>query len=81
MFDSVPYVPLISKFTTLKLTPHQLHWILNYLSNRQEYFGVNSKASTVSQVMLGVPQGSVLAMLLFLIYMSNITNVEVNDGN
>ena len=72
---------LISKLTALNLNPHLLQRIVNYLSNRQQYIGVNGKTSTTSQVMLGVLQGSVLGPHLFLIYIDDITNVELNDGN
>ena len=80
-FDSVPHVSLISKLIALNLNPHLLQWIVNYLSNRQQYIGVNGKTSTTSQVMSGVPQGSVLGPLLFLMYINDITSVELNDGN
>ena len=67
-FDSVPHVSLISKLTTLNLNSHLLQWIVNYLSNRQQFIGVNGKTSTTSQILSRVPQESVLAPLLYLIY-------------
>ena len=80
-FDGVPHVSLINKLTALNINPYLLQWIVDYLSNRHQYIGVNGKTSTSSRVLLGVPQGSILGPLLFLIYINDITNVELNDGN
>jgi len=49
-------------------------WFTNYLSNRQQYTCVNGINSSLTILTCGVPQGSVLGPLLFLIYVNDIGN-------
>ena len=54
-------------------------WIHNFLLNRQQCVAVNGTTSSEAQVRSGVPQGSVLRPLLFLIHISDI-NYEIVDS-
>ena len=54
-------------------------WIHNFLSNRQQCVAVNGTTSSEAQVRRGVPQGSVLGALLFLIHISD-KNYEIADS-
>ena len=54
-------------------------WIHNFLSNRQQCVAVNGTTSSEAQVRSGVPQGSVLGPLIFLIHISDI-NYEIVDS-
>ena len=53
-----------------------INWFKSYLSNRTQVAEVNGKVSGQEDMLLGVPQGSILGLILFLIYVNDINRAN-----
>ena len=80
VFDTVNHDIIIQKLHCYGITGDELTFLRSYLSNRKQCCSVNGKVSDYEDITCGVPQGSILGPLLFIIYMNDIPNFA-KDSN
>ena len=79
-FDTVNHVMLFDKLEHYRIRGLALEWVKSYFSERKQLVEFNNVRSSPQRISCGVPQGSILGPLFFILFVNDLNNASVLDA-
>ena len=78
-FDTLPHKRLIGKLESYGISEDLIEWVKSFLTDKRQRVRVNGSYSDFQQVTSGIPRGSVLGTILFVIYINDLPDKLESD--